>query len=137
MTIFSDISKQDMKETLTKLSSFTNRYYNSESGQEFSQWMLGQACKALGLQDGQPNALGATCTPFKHRKWDQPSIIVKIPGSSTNNDEKNELVILSSHMDSINQHSFGSDAVAPGADDDGDFLNVCNLINLLTSLLCL
>jgi bacterial leucyl aminopeptidase len=92
---------------LTSFSQFQTRYYKSKSGQKAALWLF-EALKALGKDTER-----FSVETFKH-EWGQPSIIARIEGDGTAKD----IVILSAHIDSVNQWNpwFGR---APGADDDG------------------
>ncbi|KAL0089810.1 hypothetical protein J3Q64DRAFT_1730217 [Phycomyces blakesleeanus] len=98
-----------MKEFLQKFTSFNTRYYKSKTGAESCRWLLSQ------LKEVSAGASHVTVKEFKH-KWDQFSIIARFEGS--NEDLKDELVIVGAHQDSVNMWlpSFGR---SPGADDDG------------------
>ncbi|KAJ1895317.1 hypothetical protein LPJ66_004664 [Kickxella alabastrina] len=98
------VTKDVPQSVLANLTSFTNRYYNSENGRKSSAWLLST------IQSLVP---GINANSFPHR-FPQPSIIARIEGTQN----PNEIVIISAHQDSINEE----DPVAgraPGADDDG------------------
>lgn len=88
---------------------FQNRYYNSTTGIQASEWLL----KTVQDVVTASGAVGVSASPYKH-SFPQNSVIVKIPGQS------NKTVIVGAHLDSVN----GKDADkennrSPGADDDG------------------
>ena len=101
------LNKTLVQSNLERLSSFHNRYYNSTYGQQSSEWLqgiIGGVLKASGAKN-------ATVVTVKH-PWLQSSIVVKIPGKSSN------VVVVGAHQDSIN----GKEPMtgrAPGADDNG------------------
>jgi leucyl aminopeptidase len=91
--------------TITKLSSFKNRYYKGETGKQSAAWIKDLwSTMVKGRSD-------ASVEYFKHSAWDQPSVILTIKGKS------DETIILGGHQDSINGWG-GATAKAPGADDN-------------------
>ncbi|KAI4147413.1 MAG: hypothetical protein L6R39_003128, partial [Caloplaca ligustica] len=88
---------------LKTLSNFYNRYYRSSYGTQSSTWLFNQV-KSIAASNPT-----ITFSQFTH-SYNQPSIIVRIPGSSPS------LVIVGAHFDST-----GGSATArgPGADDNG------------------
>jgi len=111
--ILQNVDASDLIAIITHLSNqYNNRYYNnSASGVEAAQWIKAEYEK-----------IGAARNDIKvelitHRKFDQPSVIATIEGSGPN---KNEIVVIGGHIDSINhdQIFYKSRARAPGADDN-------------------
>jgi bacterial leucyl aminopeptidase len=90
--------------TITGLSSFPSRYYESSSGVEAAEWLRDQWAS---IAASRPEAV-AELRP--HSGWSQPSVTLTIPGDEL----PDEVVVVGAHLDSINL--FGGDA--PGADDD-------------------
>ncbi|PVH78862.1 peptidase family M28 [Cadophora sp. DSE1049] len=82
---------------------FTTRYYRSATGTQASTWLFNQLSSIAAVNSA------ITVTRFTH-SFNMPSIIVKIPGTSTN------LVVVGAHIDSVGSTSTGR---SPGADDDG------------------
>lgn len=94
--------------TITKLSSFQNRYYKSTYGVQSSTWIKDYW---TGLTAGRNDT---KVEFFNHANWQQPSVIATILGSTN----PEEIIILGGHADSI-QGQFGSTSMrAPGADDN-------------------
>ncbi|KCV68744.1 hypothetical protein H696_05030 [Fonticula alba] len=103
----------DMHRYLQKLTTFTSfhtRYYESPSGVESTMWLLEEINAAT--QNGTLPYVEVET--FEHR-FAQPSIIVRFNGTSKRD---KDIVILGSHLDSINTASPATGR-APGADDDG------------------
>jgi len=96
------INMTNWEEKVKSLSALGTRYYNSDGGVRGAELIfnwLSQIC-------------GPKCTPryFTHPTWPQPSVILRIPGTT----EENEIVIFGAHQDSIASNR----NIAPGADDD-------------------
>jgi len=106
------IDTDRMKERLTKLTSFMNRYYRSKSGQESAKW-LHNTVQSI-LDDNKISYVQVQ--NFRHA-WPQSSLIVRIlpehPVTATT-----PIVIVGSHQDTV-RGGFFEDGRAPGADDDG------------------
>ncbi|KAL0932565.1 peptidase family M28 [Colletotrichum truncatum] len=89
---------------LKNMTEFWNRHYRSVNGTLAATWVFD-----LVKDIGSPNPL-IEVSQFPHSAFDQPSVIAKIPGNSS------DLVIVSAHFDSTG----GSPtARGPGADDNG------------------
>lgn len=114
------ISKDSLRERVTKFSSYPTRFYQSPTGVEAAEWIYSQAAGILANYS-RPDAVSVT--KFAH-SWKQNSVIARIEG--TTNAE--EIVILGAHLDSINQSPFNKNA--PGADDDAT--GSMTLLELLT-----
>jgi len=104
-----------MRVTLQDFTEFYTRYYRSKTGEASSKYLLDviQSIEDVG------NAAGANITvnTFKH-SWPQSSIIATFHGDSDNDEERDQVVIVGAHQDSVNMWipALGR---APGADDDG------------------
>lgn len=99
------VSEAQLRDTITQLSAFNNRYYTAATGVSAATWIFDTFTKyALGRTD-------ITVSRWTHT-WVQPSIIARIPGQGPNADE---VVVLGAHEDST---AGSSTARAPGADDD-------------------
>ncbi|KAK3935441.1 hypothetical protein QBC46DRAFT_397551 [Diplogelasinospora grovesii] len=106
--LLTNLSKTEMEDHLTKLTSFHTRYYKSDYGRQSSEWLLSQVqdtIKAAGAEDY------VRAVHFPH-SWGQNSIIATIPGKT------NSTIVIGAHQDSINLW-LPSVLAAPGADDDG------------------
>ncbi len=90
--------------TITGLSSFPTRHYQSASGVDAANWLRDQWA---AMAASRPDAV-AELRP--HSSWAQPSVTLTIPGDEL----PDEVVVVGGHLDSI---SFGG-GNAPGADDD-------------------
>lgn len=97
-----------IRETITGMSSFLNRYYTSKQGIEASNWLKE---KWAALAAGHDHI---SVEQYAHVRFDQRSVIATIKGS----DKAGEVVVLGAHLDSINILGAGNTMKAPGADDD-------------------
>ncbi|KAK2060035.1 peptidase family M28 [Colletotrichum caudatum] len=88
---------------LKTLTDFYNRYYRSTYGTQSATWLFNQVKSVAAANSA------ITVSQFTH-SFNQPSIIAKIPGTSSN------LVIVGAHFDSTGG---SSTARGPGADDNG------------------
>ncbi|KAK4223735.1 putative aminopeptidase [Podospora fimiseda] len=98
------VSTTQPQSWLTSLTNFYNRHYKSTYGTQAGDWLFNTVKSVASVNSA------ITVTKFTHSGWNQPSIIAKIPGNSTN------LVIVSAHYDSTGG---SSSAKSPGADDNG------------------
>ncbi|KAJ8502509.1 hypothetical protein ONZ45_g11692 [Pleurotus djamor] len=120
--LLSKISIPNMRADLTKLTSFNNRFYNSTTGAEASQWIYNTVANITSERDD------ITVSSFEH-PWLQTTTIVRFAGKSTSA----PVTILGAHMDSINFEVVDVvNAPAQGADDDGS--GTVNLIEALRLL---
>ncbi|KAK2596870.1 hypothetical protein N8I77_012757 [Diaporthe amygdali] len=103
-TLISEISASGQKTFLKTLTDFYNRYYRSTYGTEASTWLYNQVVSAAAANPS------ISVSKFSH-SFNQPSVIAKIPGSSSD-----ALVIVGAHFDSTGG---SSTARGPGADDNG------------------
>ncbi|KAL2162352.1 hypothetical protein VTH06DRAFT_7265 [Thermothelomyces fergusii] len=101
--LVSAVSTTNPQSWLKTLTDFYNRYYRSSYGTEAGTWLF-NTIKSVAAANPS-----ITVTQFAH-SFNQPSLIAKIPGSSSN------LVIVSAHYDSTGG---SSSARGPGADDNG------------------
>ncbi|KXJ98428.1 MAG: IPT/TIG domain, FG-GAP repeat-containing protein [Acidobacteria bacterium OLB17] len=109
--LISSLTASNIVSTITSLSSFTTRYYNSPTGVDSAFWIKDTwTALAAGRSD-------VTVEYFNHT-WAQPSIIMTIQGTTS----PLEVVILGAHQDSTRLGCSPSTTcqtlVAPGADDD-------------------
>ncbi|KAL0577911.1 hypothetical protein V5O48_004076 [Marasmius crinis-equi] len=118
--ILNTLSTSNMQSSLSSLTAFNNRYYKSSTGADASAWILS---KVKSIASGRSDI---TASQFTH-SWVQPSVIVKIAGTSASS----PVTILGAHLDSINL-SNPTNGRAPGADDDGT--GTVNLIETLRAL---
>jgi len=104
--LMAQLKADNIFQTITKLSSFQNRYYKGEFGKASAQWIKDTWA---GLAKSRSDV---TVDFFKHNSWDQPSVIMTIQGSSK------DIIIIGGHQDSINGYFGGQTSRAPGADDN-------------------
>jgi leucyl aminopeptidase len=79
----------NMRRNLEMFTSFTNRYYQSNTGNLSAEWLLGQVSGYV--EQGSP----VNVSIFQHA-YRQSSIVATIPGKST------KTIVVGAHMDSIN-----------------------------------
>ncbi|KAI0751349.1 peptidase [Daedaleopsis nitida] len=111
-SVIDTLEVQNLRDGLDKFTSFRTRYYRSDTGKQSQQWLLNKISQLT--KEYAPKALqdNISIKEFGH-SWTQSSIIVRINGTSTEDDG---VVILGAHLDSTNTWPF---LPAPGADDDG------------------
>ena len=100
------VQEEGVRSVIERLSAYKNRYFKSETGASSARSIADQW---KGLFPGRSDV---SVELFSH-SWAQPSVILTISGSKN----PEEIVVLGGHEDSISGWS-GSDATAPGADDD-------------------
>lgn len=103
-----EVSPEFMKETIEKMSSFQNRYYESTDGVQSQTWVL-QKWKSLAK-----NRSDVSVSFFEHKNFKQPSVVLTIKGEK----RPEEFVILGGHGDSISGWFPDENVRAPGADDN-------------------
>jgi len=102
-----NLKVDSLRETISALSTFFNRYYTTQTGKESAEWLFDQYRKYAADNSK------IEVTYFPHTGWLQPSLIIRIHGDGANADER---VIIGGHIDSI--AGGGASGRAPGADDD-------------------
>ena len=101
-----DITAEDhIISTITNLSSFDNRFYDSSEGVAASDWLRDHWAS---LMNGRNDA---TVTQVSHTGFPQKSVILSIEGSEL----PGEVVVLGGHLDTT---LGGGSGLSPGADDD-------------------
>ncbi|KAF5362021.1 hypothetical protein D9756_002749 [Leucocoprinus leucothites] len=110
--IISSLTVSNLQTYLHKFTSFNNRYYDSDTGKQASDWLFDTISNIIVA--GPSNA-SATVERFQHI-WKQSSIIARFPGS-----RNGPITVLGAHLDSVNweDEENAPSARAPGADDDG------------------
>jgi leucyl aminopeptidase len=99
-----EVREDTIADDIKHLSSYKNRHYKSKTGVASQKWLHEKWKKiANGRSD-------IDVSLYEHKSWDQPSVIMKIEGKSS------EAIIIGGHGDSI--AGWGSRATAPGADDN-------------------
>lgn len=107
-TMTSKVSEFNIRDMILKMSAFHNRYYKSQTGVD-SQAYVKKTWEDLAAARSDVNV-----EYFTHSRWPQPSVVMTIEGTTN----KDEIVILGGHADSI-AGFFGKErARAPGADDN-------------------
>lgn len=99
-------SEAGVRAVITKLSSFKNRYFQSEYGVASSRWIASYWRELSAHRNDVKVEL------VKHARWAQESIVMTITGSES----PDEIVVIGGHADSINGRSV--ETIAPGADDN-------------------
>lgn len=106
--LLAQMQEKNIEAMIISLSSFTNRYYTSESGVEASNWLMQHWTSISG------GRADISVRQHAHAKYPQQSVVLTIAGS----DKAAELVVVGAHLDSIVSFGMSAKAVAPGADDD-------------------
>jgi len=110
--VLKHLSTEGPQENLKKFTSFRTRHYRSDTGKQSQRWLMSKISEITDKWSSKSLRNLIRVEEFRH-PWGQNSIIVRINGSSTNDDG---LVVLGAHQDSTNMWPF---LPAPGADDDG------------------
>jgi len=110
--VLKTLSVDNLKETLTKFSSFRTRYYRSDTGKQSQEWLVSEISELTEAYAPKSLQSKITVQEFPH-EWAQSSVILRINGSDSSDDG---VVVIGAHQDSTNSWPF---LPAPGADDDG------------------
>ncbi|KAL7957260.1 Zn-dependent exopeptidase [Trichoderma compactum] len=102
-SLIAKVSTSGPQSWLTTFTQFTTRHYRSTTGAQASAWLFDQVSS---IASARPEI---TVRRFTHT-WNQPSIIARLPGQSSN------LIIVGAHLDST---AGSTTARSPGADDNG------------------
>lgn len=97
-----------IRDTITGLAGFANRYYSSAPGIAASGWLKARWTELASGRDH------ISIAQYAHLRFDQRSVIATIEGS----DKPNEVIVIGAHLDSINLLGTKETTKAPGADDD-------------------
>jgi len=103
LPLIAQLSATQLRAHIQRLSSYTTRYYTSNTGLQAVQYLERQ-------YNSYANGRGDIEVELFQHSWLQPSIIARILGTGP---QANQLVILGGHVDSTS-----SSGAAPGADDD-------------------
>jgi len=109
--LVSELSADNLANTVNTLSSFHNRYYNKQTGVD----------AAMEIKNSWTDIAGDRAdikVEFYNHSWQQPSVIATVVGRA----EPNDIVVIGGHLDSINQS--GTSDRAPGADDNASGISV-------------
>ncbi len=101
------VREENLRETVTFLSSFTTRYHKGQTPNAHVE-AFKQKIEGLLAEARFPTQIEL----IAHRYTPQSSIRVRIPGKS----RAGEIVVIGAHLDSINQGFWSTEA--PGADDN-------------------
>ncbi len=134
------IRKDRITNVIKSLSSFDNRYYQSDSGVKASEYLYKYANQ---VAESDKNV---QVSYFTHKTFPQKSIIISVPGKEL----KDEIVIYCAHLDSVNIKTFNElvhakkkvsdedtkklmNLKAPGADDNAT--GVSNVLEVFTNII--
>lgn len=120
------VSAENLREWVSWISSFPNRYNKSSTPNEFVDQL---ADRLQQMIQASPASGRVAMEAISHSTTPQKSIRVRILGS----ERPDEIIVLGGHLDSINQSSWGGVMKAPGADDNAS--GSANLIEALRILL--
>ncbi|MCP4414471.1 MAG: M20/M25/M40 family metallo-hydrolase [Gammaproteobacteria bacterium] len=112
-SLLSQLSPTNLESTIASLSSYYNRYYQSQSGLDSAASILDNWQTIAG------NRSDISVEYYQHANWIQPSVTVTISGT----DLSDEIVVVGGHLDSINSRS-NANGEAPGADDNASGIAV-------------
>lgn len=106
--LLQQMQEAPMRETITGLTGFANRFYTSAPGIAASGWLKD---RWTALAKGQAHIAIAH---YAHVGYEQRSVIATIEGT----DKAGEIIVVGAHLDSINLLGTKDGTKAPGADDD-------------------
>ncbi|KII92045.1 hypothetical protein PLICRDRAFT_172199 [Plicaturopsis crispa FD-325 SS-3] len=109
--VISHLDIHNLRDTLTTLTSFFNRFYKSEHGAQSSHWIY---LHVLDIIAKAPSSTSISLEKFTH-PWAQSSIIARFEPPTRNASSPH--IIIGAHQDSANYRL--PLLPAPGADDDG------------------
>lgn len=112
--LLSQVSESRLRQMITDLSAFQNRYYNASYGKSSSEWIRDQWTQIASTRSDISVELKSCSTCGI-----QQNVILTIPGSTL----PNEIVVLGAHADSI-IGGMTTNSRAPGADDDASGVSV-------------
>lgn len=112
------VKEFNIRDMIIKMSAFHNRYYKSQTGVD-SQAFVKKTWENLAI-----GRTDVSVDYFSHSAWPQPSVVMTIEGTTN----KDEIVIIGGHADSI-AGFFGKErARAPGADDNASGISTISEI---------
>lgn len=134
------IRKDRINNIVKSLSSFGNRYCQSDEGVKASEYIYKYANQ---VRESDKNV---QVSYFTHKTFPQKSVIISIPGKEL----KDEIVIYCAHLDSVNKQTFNDlvrdnkkvsndeykrliNLKAPGADDNAT--GVSNVLEVFTNII--
>lgn len=117
-TVLPNLAASNIASTITSLSSYSTRYYTSQSSVDAANWLKGQwETMASGRSD--------ISVELYNHSWLMPSVVMTITGAH----QPQDIIVMGGHLDSINQ----SGSIAPGADDDAS--GIATLTEILRAAL--
>ncbi|WP_299494899.1 M20/M25/M40 family metallo-hydrolase [uncultured Shewanella sp.] len=102
------LSTASLLASISTLSAFDNRYYNSTQGVSAAQW-IGDTWSQLSSTESW-----ASMSYYPHASWSQDSVILTLTGS----EQPDDIIVIGGHLDSISNSGSGNNMQAPGADDN-------------------
>lgn len=106
--LLSQMEELKIREMIIHLSNFRTRHHKSQTGLESTEFIRSEWARLSAHRSDIKVEL------YGHRSTPQPSVVITIPGT----DDSGEIVIVGGHADSIAGFWGGSNALAPGADDN-------------------
>lgn len=120
-SLLSQLSSTNIESTISNLSSYYNRYYESQSGLNSTASILDNWRTIAASRSD------ISIEYYQHANWAQPSVIVTINGTLLGD----EIVVVGGHLDSINAGN-NINGLAPGADDNASGIAVVTeLLNMI------
>lgn len=107
--LLGQMSEPAIRGTITTLSNYQNRWYNSSYGKSSSEWIKNTWAQMAASRTDITVTL-KSCSNCGM----QQNVVLTIPGSDLNA----EVVVIGAHADSIVSGSMSASTRAPGADDD-------------------
>lgn len=104
--LLKEVKEQNIRQVISKLSSYKNRYYKSDTGVQSQEWLY-QHWKGL-----TQNRTDINVYKWKHKNWPQDSIVMEIKGKSS------DKIVVGGHGDSVAGWWSRERSRAPGADDN-------------------
>lgn len=102
------LSNASLLSSISTMSAFQNRYYNSTQGVSAAQW-VGNTWSQLSSGESW-----ASMSYFPHASWSQDSVILTLTGS----EKPDDIIVIGGHLDSISNSGSGNNMQSPGADDN-------------------
>ncbi len=100
------VNEENIIETIKKLSSYRNRYYQSKTGVKSQNWLF-DTWKDLGKSRSD-----FSVKKWQHADWKQDSIVATLKGKT------DDIIVIGGHADSVAGWLGRKIAKAPGADDN-------------------
>ena len=104
--LLKEVKEPNIRQVISKLSSYRNRYYTSDTGVESQVWLHKH------WQSLAKNRSDVRVYRWKHKNWPQDSIVMEIKGKSS------DKIVVGGHGDSVAGWWSRERSRAPGADDN-------------------